>query len=368
MRRTDFHFDLPQELIAQRPTETRSASRMLLLDGADGSRRDMQFRDFPALLGPLDLLVFNDTRVIPARVFGVKESGGRVEILLERALTATTALVHLKASKGLKEGAAVKLPGGHTAIMLGRERDLFHVKFTCDVGSFFETHGEIPLPPYIGRKAEKADRERYQTVYARASGAIAAPTAGLHFDADIFAALERRGVRHVFITLHVGAGTFQPVRVDDIAGHRMHEEYLEVPEAACDAINAARAAGGRVIAVGTTVVRSLETAARAAEDLPGANGSGADCSGAADTSRRNIAPYRGGTRIFIKPGHQFRAVDAMVTNFHLPESTLLMLCSAFAGREALLAAYAHAVQAQYRFFSYGDAMFLTPCASALQRA
>jgi S-adenosylmethionine:tRNA ribosyltransferase-isomerase len=363
MRRTDFHFDLPQELIAQRPTEMRSASRMLLLDGADGSRRDLQFRDFPALLGPLDLLVFNDTRVIPARVFGVKESGGRVEILLERALTATTGLVHLKASKGLKLGAAVRLPGDQAARMLGRVGELFHLQFSCDVASFFETHGEIPLPPYIGRKAEKADRERYQTVYARASGAIAAPTAGLHFDADIFAALERRGVRHVFITLHVGAGTFQPVRVDDIAGHRMHEEYLEVPEAACDAINAARAAGGRVIAVGTTVVRSLETAARAAEDLPGANGSGA-----AATSRRGIAPYRGGTRIFIKPGHQFRAVDAMVTNFHLPESTLLMLCSAFAGREALLAAYAHAVQAQYRFFSYGDAMFLTPCASALQRA
>jgi len=363
MRRTDFHFDLPQELIAQRPTERRSASRMLLLDGADGSLRDLQFRDFPSLLQSTDLLVLNDTRVIPARVFGVKESGGRVEILLERALTATTALVHLKASKGLKEGAAVKLPGGHTAIMLGRERDLFHVKFTCDVGSFFETHGEMPLPPYIGRKAQDADRERYQTVYARASGAVAAPTAGLHFDADIFAALEQRGVRHAFITLHVGAGTFQPVRVDDVEDHRMHEEYLEVPEAACDAINATRAAGGRVIAVGTTVVRSLETAAAAADGSPGANGSGA-----AGSSRRGIAPYRGATRIFIKPGHRFRAVDAMVTNFHLPESTLLMLCSAFAGREALLAAYAHAVQARYRFFSYGDAMFLTPSASALQRA
>jgi S-adenosylmethionine:tRNA ribosyltransferase-isomerase len=345
MRRTDFHFDLPQELIAQRPTETRSASRMLLLDGADGSRRDLQFRDFPALLGPLDLLVFNDTRVIPARVFGVKESGGRVEILLERALTATSALVHLKASKGLKMGAAVNLPGGHRAIMVGRERDLFHVTLSCDVASFFQAHGEIPLPPYIARKAESADGERYQTVYARAPGAIAAPTAGLHFDHDIFAALEKERIRHAFVTLHVGAGTFQPVRVDEIEGHEMHEEYLEVPESACDAINATRAAGGRVIAVGTTVVRSLETAAR-----------------------DGLAPYRGVTRIFIKPGHRFRAVDAMVTNFHLPESTLLMLCSAFVGREALLAAYAHAVQARYRFFSYGDAMFLTPCASALQRA
>ncbi len=351
MRRTDFHFELPQELIAQRPTETRSASRMLVLDGADGSRRDLQFRDFPSLLKSADVLVFNDTRVIPARVFGTKESGGRVEILLERALTATTALVHLKASKGLKLGAAVRLPADQTARMLGRQDDLFHLQFTCDVAAFFEAHGEIPLPPYIGRKAESADRERYQTVYARAPGAIAAPTAGLHFDADIFAALEKRGIRHVFVTLHVGAGTFQPVRVDDVEGHQMHEEYLEVPEAACDAINAARAAGGRVIAVGTTVVRSLETAA---------------C--AADTDRRGLAAYSGATRIFIKPGHRFRAVDAMVTNFHLPESTLLMLCSAFTGREALLAAYAHAVRARYRFFSYGDVMFLTPSASALQRA
>ena len=363
MRRTDFHFDLPQELIAQRPAATRSASRMLVLDGADGSRRDLQFRDFPSLLKSADLLVFNDTRVIPARAFGLKESGGRVEILLERALTATTALVHLRASKGLKPGAAVMLPGGCTARMLGRRSDLFHLEFSCDVAAFFETHGEMPLPPYIGRKAESADLERYQTVYSRAPGAIAAPTAGLHFDSDIFAALEKRGIGHAFVTLHVGAGTFQPVRVDDIEGHEMHEEYLEVPGAACDAINAARAAGGRVIAVGTTVVRSLETAARAVEDLPGADGSGA-----VGANRRGIAPYRGATRIFIKPGHQFRAVDAMVTNFHLPESTLLMLCSAFAGREALLAAYAHAVQARYRFFSYGDAMFLTPCASALQRA
>jgi S-adenosylmethionine:tRNA ribosyltransferase-isomerase len=345
MRRTDFHFDLPPELIAQRPTATRSASRMLVLDGADGSRRDLQFRDFPSLLNPADLLVFNDTRVIPARVFGLKESGGRVEILLERALTANTALTHLKASKGLKLGATVQLPGGHTARMLGRRSNLFHLQFSCDVAYFFETHGEIPLPPYISRKAESADRERYQTVYARAPGAIAAPTAGLHFDDDIFAALEKRRIRHTFVTLHVGAGTFQPVRVDEIEGHEMHEEYLEVPAAACHAINAARAAGGRVIAVGTTVVRGLETAAR-----------------------DGLAPYRGVTRIFIKPGHQFRAVDALVTNFHLPESTLLMLCSAFVGREALLAAYAHAVQARYRFFSYGDVMFLTPSVSAPRRA
>jgi S-adenosylmethionine:tRNA ribosyltransferase-isomerase len=355
MRRTDFHYDLPQELIAQRPTATRSASRMLVLDGAGGSRRDLHFRDFPSLLEPADLLVFNDTQVIPARVFGLKETGGRVEILLERALTADTALVHLKASKGLKPGAAVRLPGGCTARMLGRQGDLFHLQFSCDVARFFEAHGEIPLPPYIARKAENADRERYQTVYSRAPGAIAAPTAGLHFDADTFAALEKRGIRHAFVTLHVGAGTFQPVRLDDVEGHEMHEEYLEVPEAACDAIAAARAAGGRVIAVGTTVVRSLETAALAAE-------------GELRADSRGLAPYRGATRIFIRPGHKFRAVDAMLTNFHLPESTLLMLCSAFVGREALLAAYAHAVQARYRFFSYGDVMFLTPSGSALQRA
>src|SRR3984957_4115401 len=255
MQRADFHFDLPPDLIAQQPAATRSATRMLVLDGAGGSRRDLQFRDFPSLLYPADLLVFNDTRVIPARVFGLKESGGRVEILLERALTANTALVHLRASKGLKPGAAVRLPGGCAARMLGRQSDLYHLQFSCDVAAFFEAHGEMPLPPYIGRKAESADRERYQTVYSRVPGAIAAPTAGLHFDADIFAELEKRRIRRAFVALHVGAGTFQPVRVDDVEEHEMHEEYLEVPEAACDAINAARAAGGRVIAVGTTVGR-----------------------------------------------------------------------------------------------------------------
>jgi len=341
MQRTDFHFDLPAELIAQRPAETRSAGRMLVLDGATGAHRDIRFRDFPALLEPADLLVFNDTRVIPARVFGVKESGGRVEMLLERVLAADTALVHLKASKGLRTGAIVRLPGGHTARMQARERDLFRLQFSGDVLAFFQAHGAMPLPPYIDRPPESADQERYQTVFARSLGAVAAPTAGLHFDAEIFSALRTRGVRHAFVTLHVGAGTFQPVRVDDIDAHEMHEEYLEVPEATCAAIDAARAAGGRVIAVGTTVVRSLETAA---------------------AHRVRVAPYRGVTRLFIKPGFTFRAVDAMVTNFHLPESTLLMLCSAFVGREALLQAYAHAVREQYRFFSYGDAMFLTPAA------
>ena len=352
MQRTDFHFELPKELIAQRPTEQRSASRLLALEGATGAWRDLQFRDFPGLLTARDLLVFNDTRVVPARLHGIKESGGKVEILLERALDARTALVQARASKGLRPAARVALPGGATAQMLGREGDLFRLRFSCDVLPYFEAHGEMPLPPYVERAPESADRERYQTVYARAPGAVAAPTAGLHFDAALFAALAARGVGHAFVTLHVGAGTFQPLRTDDIEGHVMHEEYLEVPAATCSAIDAARAAGGRIIAVGTTVVRSLETAAAA---------------GAAEGSQRGaLAPYQGATRIFIKPGYVFRMVDAMVTNFHLPESTLLMLCAAFVGRETLLSAYAHAVAERYRFFSYGDAMFLTPAVRAVQ--
>jgi len=363
MLRTEFHFDLPPELIAQRPTEERSASRLLTLDRLTGARRDLEFRDFPSLLDPRDLLIFNDTRVIPARAFGVKDSGGRVELLLERALSANTALAHVRASKGLKGGAVVRLAAGQTARMLRREDELFVLEFSCNVLQFFQAHGQIPLPPYIDRTMEDADRERYQTVYARALGAIAAPTAGLHFDESIFAALRARQVAHAFVTLHVGAGTFAPVRVNDIAEHRMHEEYLEVGESTCAAIRKARSAGGRVIAVGTTVVRSLETAAAAAGPAAAISGAAAPAAtGAAGHEPgglRRIAPYRGTTRIFIKPGYEFRAVDAMVTNFHLPESTLLMLCAAFSGREPLLAAYAHAVEARYRFFSYGDAMFLT---------
>jgi S-adenosylmethionine:tRNA ribosyltransferase-isomerase len=341
MLRTDFHFDLPQELIAQRPAEERSASRLLTLDKLTGAYKDRRFRDFPELVDARDLLIFNDTRVLPARVFGLKDSGGRVELLLERALSPTTALAHVRASKGLKDGAMVRLAAGQSARMLAREDELFVLEFSCNVVEFFQANGEIPLPPYIARAAEDADRERYQTVYARILGAVAAPTAGLHFDEAIFAALRARKVPHAFVTLHVGAGTFAPVRAEDITAHRMHAEYLEVSESTCAAINKVRAAGGRVVAVGTTVVRSLETAALGAE------------------GENRIAPYRGTTRIFITPGHTFRAVDAMVTNFHLPESTLLMLCAAFAGREALLAAYVHAVQQRYRFFSYGDAMFLT---------
>jgi S-adenosylmethionine:tRNA ribosyltransferase-isomerase len=346
MQRTDFHFDLPGELIAQRPVTPRSASRMLALDGRAGLWRDLRFGDFPGLLTPADLLVFNDTRVIPARIHGTKDSGGRVEMLLERVLTANTALAHVRASKGLRLQARVNLPGDHSAHLLERVGDLYRMQFSADVLAFFEAHGDVPLPPYIDRAPESADRERYQTVFARALGAVAAPTAGLHFDQQVLAALEQRRVRHAFVTLHVGAGTFQPVRVDDIDAHEMHAEYLEVPQATCDAIGAARAAGGRIIAVGTTVVRSLETAA----------------------SSGVLAPYRGLTRIFIKPGFRFRVVDAMVTNFHLPESTLLMLCAAFVGKDALLAAYEHAIKDRYRFFSYGDAMLLTPAAVVAERA
>jgi S-adenosylmethionine:tRNA ribosyltransferase-isomerase len=318
----------------------------LALDGASGSLRDRQFRELPALLGPGDLLIFNDTRVIPARVFGFKQSGGRVEILLERALSATTALVQLRASKGLKADARVMLPAGHTARMLGRQGDLFALEFSCEVVPFFEAHGEMPLPPYIRRPADPADRERYQTVFAQSRGAVAAPTAGLHFDERLLADLAARDIRHAFITLHVGAGTFQPLRDDDIETHRMHAERVDVPASTCAAVAATRAAGGRVVAVGTTVVRSLEAAA----------------TGGA------VRPFSGETSIFIKPGHCFRGVDAMLTNFHLPKSTLLMLCAAFVGRESLLAAYAHAVNARYRFFSYGDAMFLTPLPHVLARA
>ncbi|HTV98185.1 MAG TPA: tRNA preQ1(34) S-adenosylmethionine ribosyltransferase-isomerase QueA [Steroidobacteraceae bacterium] len=346
------HFDLPADLIAQRPATPRSASRLLALDGASGRLEDLAFRDLPGLLDKADLLVFNDTRVIPARVHGTKASGGRVEILLERVLGARTALVQARASKSLKPDATIHLPGAHSARLEGREGDLYRLQFSADVLEFFERHGEVPLPPYIDRAPDATDRERYQTVFARAPGAVAAPTAGLHFDAATFAELERRGVRHTFVTLHVGAGTFQPVRVQDIERHEMHPEYVEVGEGACAAINAARAAGGRIVAVGTTVVRSLETAA-AARSAAGAGG---------------LLPYRGMTRLFIRPGYGFRAIDAMVTNFHLPDSTLLLLCAAFVGSGALERAYEHAVAQRYRFYSYGDAMFMRPAAAALGRA
>jgi S-adenosylmethionine:tRNA ribosyltransferase-isomerase len=341
VRRTDFTYELPEELIAQQPLAERSASRLLTLDGTNGALADRQMRDLPQLVAPGDLLVFNDTRVIPARLFAVKESGGKVELLLERPLDSRNALVHARASKPLRPAMPLQSRGG-TITVLAKRGDLWVVELPEPALGFFESHGQMPLPPYIRREPDSADRTRYQSVFARKHGAVAAPTASLHFDADLLAELDRRGVVRSFITLHVGAGTFQPVRTDAVGAHVMHAEFVEVNAAACDAVAATRARGGRVIAVGTTVVRALESAA----------GGGTH------------APYVGDSSLFIVPGYRFRTVDAMVTNFHLPESTLLMMVSAFAGRDAVLAAYRHAVAGQYRFFSYGDAMFVTPAPGA----
>lgn len=338
MRRADFHFDLPPELIAQHPTPDRAGSRLLFLDGDTGELRDLRFRDLAELLRPGDLLVFNDTRVIPARLFGHKFSGGKVEVLVERILDEHRVLAHVRASKSPKAGSRLFLEESVEVEVLGRQEALFELCFPGDVMETLEAKGRIPLPPYIERAVEEEDLSRYQTVFAHRHGAVAAPTAGLHFDEEMLARLEQLGVRTAYVTLHVGAGTFQPVRSDDIREHRMHSEYLEVPEATCDAIEQTRVGGGRVVAVGTTVVRSLESAARSGK----------------------VRPFKGETEIFIYPGYQFHVVDALLTNFHLPESTLLMLVSAFAGYEEVMAAYRHAVAQRYRFFSYGDAMFLLP--------
>jgi S-adenosylmethionine:tRNA ribosyltransferase-isomerase len=346
MRRTDFHFDLPEALIARYPTPERSGSRLLHLVGATGAVIDRRFTDLPTLLRPGDLLVCNDTRVIPARLHGVKrESGGKIELMLERLTGPRTAIVQLRSSKPSRPGTVIDLGTGDTATVLAREDDFWRVEFSGEAHAIFDRLGEMPLPPYVARPAEAADRDRYQTVYAREPGAVAAPTAGLHFDETLLQACRDAGAGFACVTLHVGAGTFQPVRVDDLAEHRMHAEWCVVPAATCAAVAATRAAGGRVIAVGTTAVRALESAA--------AGGS--------------LQPYAGETRLFITPGRRFRVIDALVTNFHLPESTLLMLVSAFAGREHVLAAYAHAVEQKYRFFSYGDAMFIEPGAAALER-
>jgi S-adenosylmethionine:tRNA ribosyltransferase-isomerase len=338
MRRSDFHFDLPPELIAQRPLPERTASRLLALEGPSGALQDRLFRDLPSLLRPGDLLVFNDTRVLPARMFARKETGGRVEVLIERLLAPARASAHVRASKPLRPGGLLRLDGGERVEMVGRDEDLFLLRsLDADFAELMRRHGHMPLPPYIERADERGDQERYQTVYARRDGAVAAPTAGLHFDAPMLDRLRLQGIDTAQITLHVGAGTFQPVRVDDLDAHRMHAEWLEVGEAVCHQVQQVRARGGRVIAVGTTSVRSLETAA-----------AGGD-----------LGPYRGDSRLFIRPGYRFRVVDAMITNFHLPESTLLMLVSAFAGHRQIMHAYRHAVASRYRFFSYGDAMFLT---------
>jgi S-adenosylmethionine:tRNA ribosyltransferase-isomerase len=338
MRRADFSYPLPRELIAQHPLPERAASRLLALDGGSGALRDLRFADFPSLLQPGDLLVVNDTRVLPARLLGRKASGGACELLLERILDTHRILAQARASKGLRPGTSISLPGGATAEVIARRGELHELALDRDALAYFEAHGNMPLPPYIGREAEAADRERYQTVFADEPGAVAAPTAGLHFDQAMLQALERAGVGIARLTLHVGAGTFQPLRSDDVAAHRMHAERYSVPAATVAAIEAARQHGGRVVAVGTTVVRALESAAAAGE----------------------LAATGGETDIFIVPGHRFRVVDALLTNFHLPESTLLMLVAAFAGRERVLAAYHHAIAGRYRFFSYGDAMFVTP--------
>ena len=341
MRRQDFSYELPAELIAQAPPPERAAGRMLVLDTASGALADRAVRELPACLAPGDLLVLNDTRVVAARVIGHKPSGGRVEILLERELAGHEALAQLSASKPIREGLEVSTAGGLVRVAR-REGELWRISLPQPALEFFERIGEVPLPPYIRRPAAAADRERYQSIFAHEPGAVAAPTASLHFDAALVAALDARGVQRTLVTLHVGAGTFQPLRGEELATHTLHAERARLGAAACAAIAAARARGGRVVAVGTTVVRALESAALAA---------GPDSAA--------LAPWSGDTRLFITPGFAFRVCDALLTNFHLPESSLLMLVCAFAGREAVLGAYAHAVRSRYRFFSYGDAMLIT---------
>ena len=342
MKRSEFHYDLPPELIAQTPLPERSASRLLVLDGVSASIADRRFVDLAELLHPGDLLVCNDTRVLPARLAGRKPTGGRVEVMLERVLAPRRLLAHLRASHIPKAGGDVDLPGGAHARVVRRVGSLFELALDRDVAPLLEAHGAVPLPPYIERAPDAHDRERYQTVFAREPGAVAAPTAGLHFDPGILAALDARGIERAFLTLHVGAGTFAPVRTERVEDHELHEEWLRVPAEVCAAVERCRLRGGRVVAVGTTSVRALETAARAGA----------------------LEPFAGESRLFIYPGFRFRVIDAMVTNFHLPESSLLMLVAAFAGRDATLSAYRHAVAQRYRFFSYGDAMLVTPAAGA----
>lgn len=344
MQKSDFHFELPPELIAQQPLAERSASRLLLVP-PQGAFADHGIRDLPALLRKGDLLVFNDTRVIPARLFGAKDSGGRVEILIERLLSATEARAQLRASKSPRPGTRIHLDAGGQAEVLARDEGFFTLRFAVDapLADWLVQAGRLPLPPYITRSADADDAERYQTVFARQPGAVAAPTAGLHFDQALLDALQAAGIEFGQVTLHVGAGTFQPMRVENISEHRMHSEWLNVGSDLVCQIEATRARGGRVIAVGTTVLRALESAIQV------------DASGEA-----RLQPMCGETSIFIYPGHRIRSVDGLLTNFHLPESTLLMLVSAFVGRQRILDAYAHAIAGRYRFFSYGDAMLLWP--------
>ncbi|WP_333689153.1 tRNA preQ1(34) S-adenosylmethionine ribosyltransferase-isomerase QueA [Methylococcus capsulatus] len=347
MLKSEFHYDLPQNLIAQSPLPERSASRLLCLDGATGALEDKSFRDIEKLLRPGDLLVFNDTRVLPARLFGRKETGGAVEILLERLLGERLMLAHVRASKAPRPGTWLALEAEHRVRVVERDGDLFLLELAGEepLQTVLEQIGHMPLPPYITRPDTSADLERYQTVYATRPGAVAAPTAGLHFDTELLERLRGAGIDMARVTLHVGAGTFQPVRAENLEDHRMHAEYCEVGPEVVKAVERARGRGGRVVAVGTTSMRSLETAA----------------------SGGSLRTFSGETRLFIKPGFRFNCVDALVTNFHLPESTLLVLVCAFAGHRETLAAYRHAIAQAYRFFSYGDAMFVTPNEPAANR-
>ncbi len=338
MRTQDFDFYLPDTLIAQHPTGKRSASRLLYLNGKTGQLRDQVFVDLPDFLNAGDLLVFNNTRVIKARLFGNKATGGAVELLVERVLDNHHVLAHIRAARAPSAGARLLLSNAFEAEVLGRNDDLFHVKFLSNspVLSLLEQYGALPLPPYITHAADAEDDERYQTIYAKHAGAVAAPTAGLHFDEAMLNTLKAKGIHVAYVTLHVGAGTFQPVRVDNIDDHKMHSELYDIPSDTISAIEATKASGGKVIAVGTTSLRALESAAKISPLMSG----------------------QGETNIFITPGFRFKIVDKLLTNFHLPKSTLLMLVSAFAGFEPIKNAYAHAVKQQYRFFSYGDAMLL----------
>lgn len=342
MQLSEFSFTLPPELIANYPQAQRSASRLLVLDGQSGALAHHHFTDVLDFINPADLLVFNNTRVIPARLFGKKESGGRCELLVERLLNAHEALTQIRASKAPKPGSQIFLEESVAVTVVEREGEFYRIHSSERLHDLMEDYGHMPLPPYITRADEAEDKERYQTVYASQPGAVAAPTAGLHFDDSLLQRIKDKGVAMAEVTLHVGAGTFQPVRVAHIEQHQMHSEWLCVSEEVCQQVRATKARGGRVIAVGTTSVRSLESAAQSAK-LQG----------------ELIQPFMGDTQIFIYPGYEYLCVDAMITNFHLPESTLLMLVSAFASRDHVLAAYQEAITERYRFFSYGDAMLIT---------
>ncbi len=339
MKKSDFVYELPDHLIAQNPLPDRTASRLLCMHRDAGNLTDRQFADFIDLIDARDLLVFNDTKVIPARLFGQKVSGGKIEILIERVQDQHHALAHVRASKSPKPGSLLELDGGFSCEVQGRVDDLFQLEFNGDLSvlEILDQVGHIPLPPYITRADDESDLTRYQTVFAKQSGAVAAPTAGLHFDQDLMDKIAAKGVATAFVTLHVGSGTFQPVSVEDLSQHLMHKEYFAVAADTVAAVEQARARGGSVIAIGTTAVRALESASQSG----------------------TLAVGYGDTQLFITPGYEFKSVDALLTNFHLPESTLLMLVSAFAGYDHVMNAYRHAVEHSYRFFSYGDAMFLS---------